>query len=124
MQGEVRGLPLFYSYIRLMREGWRRERERRGGGETGRVCVLLLERGTGISERREKRRRAEEENAGRRGVWKYIYEILGASTNRHCGNMDGGEPMLCYIVLETNESPMLRGRGEARLEEVVRETGR
>lgn len=85
---------------------------------------LLLERGTGISERREKRRRAEEENAGRRGVWKYIYEILGTSTNRHCGNMDGGEPMLCYIVLETNESPMLRGRGEARLEEVVRETGR
>lgn len=85
---------------------------------------LLLERGTGISESREKRRRAEEENAGRRGVWKYIYEILGASTNRHCGNMDGGEPMLCYIVLETNESPMLRGRGEARLEEVVRETGR
>ena len=38
--------------------------------------------------------------------------------------MDGGEPMLCYIVLETNESPMLGGRGEARLEEVVRETGR
>lgn len=40
------------------------------------------------------------------------------STNRYCGNMEGGEPMLCYIVLETNESPMLRGRGEARLEEV------
>lgn len=38
--------------------------------------------------------------------------------------MDCGEPMLCYIVLETNESPMLRGRGEARLEEEVRETGR
>lgn len=57
-------------------------------------------------------------------VWKYIYEILGVPTNKHCGNMDGGEPMLCYIVLETNESPMLRGRGEARLEEVVRETGR
>lgn len=47
----------------------------------------------------------------------------GRSTNRYCGNMDGGEPMLCYIVLETNESPMLRGRGEARLEEVAGETG-
>lgn len=40
------------------------------------------------------------------------------STNRYCGNVEGGEPVLCYIVLETNESPMLRGRGEARLEEV------
>lgn len=46
------------------------------------------------------------------------------STNRYCGNMDGGKPMLCYIVLETNESPMLRGRREARLKEVVRQTER
>lgn len=38
--------------------------------------------------------------------------------------MDDGEPMLCYIVLETNESPMLRGRGEARLEVVARERAR
>lgn len=43
----MRGLPLFYSYIRLMREGWRRERERMGGGETGRVCVLAAGEGNG-----------------------------------------------------------------------------
>lgn len=30
------------------------------------------------------------------------------SANKRHGNMDRGEPMLCYIVLETNESPMLR----------------
>lgn len=48
---------------------------------------------------------------------------LGCSTNRYCGNMDGGEPMLCFIVLETNESPMLWGCGEARLEEAAQKTG-
>ena len=44
MQGEVRGLPLFYSYVRLMRkeqrEGWKRGSER---GETGNMCVAAGE---------------------------------------------------------------------------------
>lgn len=31
------------------------------------------------------------------------------------GNMDEGEPMLCYLVLETNKSPMLRGQGEGEI---------
>lgn len=34
--------------------------------------------------------------------------------------MDSGEATLYYTVLETNESSMLRGGGEAILEEVVR----
>lgn len=40
--------------------------------------------------------------------------------------MDGGKSMLCYIVLETDESGMLRawGCGKSRLEKVVREKGR
>lgn len=29
--------------------------------------------------------------------------------------MDEGEPMLCYLVLETNKSPMLRGQGEEEI---------
>lgn len=43
---------------------------------------------------------------------------------KHRGDTDGREPVLCDIVLETNKSPMLRGREEARLEVVVREAGR
>ena len=48
MQGEVRGLPLFYSYVRLMRkeqrEGWKRGSERgRERGETGNMCVAAGE---------------------------------------------------------------------------------
>lgn len=56
-------------------------------------------------------------------MWKYIYEIHDVQQISIVAIWTV-EPMLCYIVLGTNESPMLRGRGEARLEEVVRETGR
>jgi len=68
--------------------------------------------------------KGRKEKCWKERVWKYIYLNPQDSTNRYCGNMDDGEPMLCYIVLETNESPMLRGHGEARLEEVARETVR
>lgn len=75
MQGEVRGLPLFYSYIRLMREGkregWKKEREREGGegngGEAGEE--------KGISERGETTKGKEGKRCKER-VRKYIYEIL------------------------------------------------
>lgn len=39
----MRGLPLFYSYIRLMREGKREGWKREGGGDTGNVCIAAGE---------------------------------------------------------------------------------
>ena len=97
MQGEVRGLPLFYSYVGLMGEG---------------KCAGISERGETTKGRKGKR-------------WK---ERVAFKKNKkkpqHCRNMVSGEPMLSHIVLETNESPMLRGRGEVKSEEVVRENGK
>lgn len=102
--------------------GKERGMEKRGGGEKLGKCVLLLER------KGNKWKGGKDEGQRRKTLEGESVEIHlwnpWRSTNKHCGNMDGGEPMLCYIVLETNESPMLRGRREARLEEVVRKTGR
>lgn len=94
--------------------------KREGEDERLGKCVLLMER------KGSKWKRGKDEGQKRlegESVEIHLWN-LRRSTKKHCGNMDGGEPMLCYIVLEANKSPMLRGRGEVRLEEVVREAER
>lgn len=116
-----RASPVLFLHSSDEREGKReQDREEGAGGENN---SLHRCRGESLSEKKGKKTK------GREGkYWKKSVEIHllnpQRSTNRYCGNMDGGKLMLCYIVLETNESPMLSGRGEVRLEEAAREMWR
>lgn len=97
----MRGLPLVYSCIGLRGEGRRKGCKR----ESGEMCVASREE---VGKTKGRKGKCWKER-----LWQYIYE-------KHRGYMDSGEATLHSIVLETNESSMLRGGGEAILEEVVR----
>lgn len=56
----MRGLPLFYSYIRLMREGEKeRDRKEAAGGETKRVCIAAEERKGWVNEWKDEGQRKQ-----------------------------------------------------------------
>lgn len=60
------------------------------------------------------RQASREGKRWKKRVWKYIYEIPAVRQARIVAIRTVASPCLCYIVLETNESPMLGGawRGE------------
>lgn len=70
-----RASPVLF-LLRSDERGRKRGMEKRERGRERRKMKMMGEKLCVLSER-GKKRRAEEENAGRRGVWKYIYEIPG-----------------------------------------------